>query len=213
MFDRYVVTSLLIGLVVIYFSWGFIKDYKQYKRYEKGVHAFENNDYENAFKDIMPHAKRGNVDARFYIGTIHALGLGKRQDKGVAVHWFSCSTIKNCTSGQQEYKLAKGCFEEKWGTYSDAACLQWMRISGRLEYPPALKWLREYKIQKEKNDQKSQEKQNDINKDIPQENTLKHTAPPGDTKTNTSQGTKKAVSDPGKTTPDQPESNTSGNEG
>ena len=216
MLDRYVVTSLLIGLVVIYFSWGFIKEYKQNERFEQGVVAFENEDYQNAFKDIMPHAMRGNVDARFYIGTMHALGLGRPAEKGLAVHWFTCKTIKNCTNGQHEFKLAKGCFEEKWGKYGNSVCMQWMKMSGRMEYQPALSWLDEYLIKKQQEEKNINAVKSKTENENPEgkegqkagkeDKTTVHPSPEVN---NSAQETQKTPSNSGEATPDQPQSDTS----
>jgi hypothetical protein len=56
--------------------------------FQKGLDAYESEDYAAALEEWKPLAELGEADAQFYLGKIFANGLGVTQDYMAAVKWY-----------------------------------------------------------------------------------------------------------------------------
>ena len=57
-------------------------------RFEEGVEAYQNNNYQQAFAIFLPLAQAGNVDAQLSVGTMYDRGQGVEQDSQEALKWY-----------------------------------------------------------------------------------------------------------------------------
>ena len=56
---------------------------------EKGIEAFDNEDYATALDEFTPHAEQGDMDAQGWLGSIYYEGLGTPPDIKRAIKWFT----------------------------------------------------------------------------------------------------------------------------
>ncbi len=56
--------------------------------FQKGIDAFNNDDYATALMAWMPLAKDGDLNAMYNIGLIYDEGLGVETDKVRALRWY-----------------------------------------------------------------------------------------------------------------------------
>ena len=68
------------------------------QQFQQGLTAYEQSDYQTAFKLWLSLAEQGNASAQFNLGVMYAKGQGVRQDKGQAKEWFG----KACDNGYQD---------------------------------------------------------------------------------------------------------------
>jgi TPR repeat protein len=66
---------------------------------EKGLQAFENQNYSETLLLLKPLAEQGNSEAQCIIGNLYHLGLGIEKDIKQAIKWYS-------KSAQQAYPIA-----------------------------------------------------------------------------------------------------------
>ena len=55
---------------------------------EIGKRAYENRDYQTAFKILKPLADKGHAEAQLVIGDMYNIGRGVQQDNAVAIEWY-----------------------------------------------------------------------------------------------------------------------------
>ena len=55
---------------------------------EIGRQAYENKDYETAWKYLLPLAKNGQAEAQVIIGDMYNIGRGVQQDNSQAIEWY-----------------------------------------------------------------------------------------------------------------------------
>lgn len=86
-------------------------------RFEEGVEAYQNNNYQQAFAIFLPLAQAGNVDAQLSVGTMYDRGQGVEKDPQEALKWYKIAadqgdniaksllkTMFNSTEGTTEYQ-------------------------------------------------------------------------------------------------------------
>lgn len=65
--------------------------------------AFENGDYETAFKLWMPLAKNGDAEAQNYLGILYYLGFGVGKDYKKALYWYERAAKAGDADAQRNY--------------------------------------------------------------------------------------------------------------
>ena len=86
-------------------------------RFDEGVEAYQNNNYQQAFAIFLPLAQAGNVDAQLSVGTMYDRGQGVEQDSQEALKWYKLAadqgdniaksllkTLFNSSAGPIEYE-------------------------------------------------------------------------------------------------------------
>lgn len=142
------VVKFFAVLVLAYVGWGAFSYFQTRMSIRDAAQYFHARDYATAYEKIMPHAMNGDPESRFQVGVMTALGLGVAKDKILATMWFACAGASGCQDGQNEYRLAIGCFNEEWGQRSKDECLLWAKISADMDYQPAAVWLDQYNASK-----------------------------------------------------------------
>ncbi len=56
--------------------------------FQKGLDAYDKEDYETALNELTPLAEQGNVRAQFFLGFMYNYGKGVPQDYKTAVKWY-----------------------------------------------------------------------------------------------------------------------------
>ncbi len=54
----------------------------------EGLAASRAGDYESAFQQLEPEAKRGNAEAQYHLGVMYDAGQGVPQNAGKALRWY-----------------------------------------------------------------------------------------------------------------------------
>ncbi len=63
-------------------------------------HAYEENDYATALKELMPLAEKGNSEAQVILGKMYMLGRGVLKDPDQAMRWFKASGAQGNAEAQ-----------------------------------------------------------------------------------------------------------------
>ncbi|HHF7086660.1 TPA: tetratricopeptide repeat protein, partial [Haemophilus influenzae] len=58
------------------------------QQFQQGLTAYEQSNYQTAFKLWLPMAEQGYAKAQFNLGVMYAKGQGVKQDDFEAVKWF-----------------------------------------------------------------------------------------------------------------------------
>ena len=58
------------------------------QQFQQGLTAYEQSDYQTAFKLWLPMAEQGDANVQFNLGVMYAKGQGVKQDDFEAVKWF-----------------------------------------------------------------------------------------------------------------------------
>jgi TPR repeat protein len=56
--------------------------------FQKGLEAFNNEDYETALEEWMPLAAVGDLNAMYNVGLLYDEGLGVEENKATALEWY-----------------------------------------------------------------------------------------------------------------------------
>jgi TPR repeat protein len=84
----------LLLLVVLWTSAAMAGDF------QKGLKAFNNEDYATALTEWMPMAEDGDLNAMFNIGLMYDEGLGVPVDKARALEWYLPSAQEGDVTAQ-----------------------------------------------------------------------------------------------------------------
>ncbi len=88
----------------------FIGSILQANTIEKGIELFEKKRFKEAFRVLMPFAKKGEAEAEFFIGLIYDMGSIDLMDKEKAVIWYLKAAKKGYPRAQYDMgvMLSKG---------------------------------------------------------------------------------------------------------
>jgi len=88
----------------------FIGSILQANTIEKGIELFEEKKFKEAFRVLMPFAKKGEAEAEFFIGLIYDMGSIDLMDKKKAVIWYLKAAKKGYPRAQYDMgvMLSKG---------------------------------------------------------------------------------------------------------
>ena len=81
------ITTVLLGASVFSFHSTAWADTSE-QQFQQGVTAYEQSDYQTAFKLWLPLAEQGKAGAQFNLGVMYAKGQGVKQDDFEAVKWY-----------------------------------------------------------------------------------------------------------------------------
>ena len=57
--------------------------------FDSAYSTYQSGNYEAAFKEMLPLAEQGNIDAQWYIGLMYDDGKGVPEDDKIAVKWYT----------------------------------------------------------------------------------------------------------------------------
>ena len=80
-------TTALLGASVFSFQSTAWADTPE-QQFQQGSTAYEQSDYQTAFKLWLPMAEQGDANVQFNLGVMYAKGQGVKQDDFEAVKWF-----------------------------------------------------------------------------------------------------------------------------
>ncbi|MEX4104695.1 sel1 repeat family protein [Haemophilus influenzae] len=95
------------------------------QQFQQGLTAYEQSNYQTAFKLWLPMAEQGYAKAQFNLGVMYAKGQGVKQDDFEAVKWFRKAAEQGYADAQAYLGLA---YTEGRGV--------------RQDYTEAVKWFR-----------------------------------------------------------------------
>jgi Sel1 repeat len=98
-------------------------------RFEKGVDAYQNNSYQQAFALFLPLAQAGNVDAQLSVGTMYDRGQGVEQDSQEALKWYQLA------AGQGD-NIAKSLVKTMFNSAEGATKYEDNQNPNELDTPP-----------------------------------------------------------------------------
>jgi hypothetical protein len=89
----------------------------------EGLAASRNGDYETAFHELEPEAKRGNAEAQYHLGVMYDAGQGVPQNAGKAFRWYL--NAAELGHKQAQYNAAVMYNEGRGTALNPALALQW----------------------------------------------------------------------------------------
>ncbi|WP_233775804.1 tetratricopeptide repeat protein, partial [Haemophilus influenzae] len=82
------------------------------QQFQQGLTAYEQSDYQTAFKLWLPVAEQGYAEAKFNLSVMYAKGQGVKQDDVEAVKWYRKAAEQGVANAQVilgfSYLLGKG---------------------------------------------------------------------------------------------------------
>lgn len=101
-----------------------------------GHTAWSRGDYATAIKTLLPHADKGNPEAQFAIGRMHAWGHGVKKDNTEAIFWFRMAARQGHREAQAI--LAKRYISGKRGVPQDhVLAAKWYRKAAKQRHVEA----------------------------------------------------------------------------
>ena len=104
-------TTALLGASVFSFQSTAWADTLE-QQFQQGLTAYEQSNYQTAFKLWLPMAEQGYAKAQFNLGVMYAKGQGVKQDDFEAVKWFRKAAEQGHANAQAilgfSYLLGKG---------------------------------------------------------------------------------------------------------
>ena len=91
----------------------------------EGLAASREGDYETAFHELEPEAKRGNAEAQYHLGVMYDAGQGVPQNAGNAFRWYL--NAAELGHKQAQYNVAVMYNEGRGTALNPALALQWFR--------------------------------------------------------------------------------------
>ena len=86
-FTKTLFTTALFGASVFSFQSTAWADTPE-QQFQQGLTAYEQSDYQTAFKLWLPMAEQGDANVQFNLGVMYAKGQGVKQDDFEAVKWY-----------------------------------------------------------------------------------------------------------------------------
>ena len=85
--------TLFVSLTLIFISPLYAESKDHHADIVDGVKAYEFENYEFAFQELLPFAINGNKKAQYYIGLMYQEGDGVDQNKSLAKEWLDKSEL------------------------------------------------------------------------------------------------------------------------
>ena len=117
---------LLVSVVVVIPVWAGA---------DEAMQAYDRGDYATAFREWLPRAQQGIIEAQYNLGVMYAQGQGVPQDDGQAIQWFRRAADQGYASAQYNlgliYALGQGVPQD------DGQAIQWFRRAADQGHAPA----------------------------------------------------------------------------
>ena len=86
-FTKTLFTTALLGASIFSFQSTAWADTPE-QQFQQGLTAYEQSNYQTAFKLWLPLAEQGDANVQFNLGVMYAEGQGVKQDDFEAVKWY-----------------------------------------------------------------------------------------------------------------------------
>ena len=117
-------TTALLGASVFSFQSTAWAD-TPVQQFQQGLTAYEQSDYQTAFKLWLPLAEQGNADAQFNLGLMYYNGRGVKQDDFEAVKWFRKAAEQGDETAQFNLGVMYG--KGRGVKQDDVEAMKWFR--------------------------------------------------------------------------------------
>ncbi|HHF3816987.1 TPA: tetratricopeptide repeat protein, partial [Haemophilus influenzae] len=107
-FTKTLLTTALFGASIFSFQSTAWADTLE-QQFQQGLTAYEQSNYQTAFKLWLPLAEQGNAKAQYNLGVMYGNGRGVKQDYFKAVNWYR----KAAEQGHADAQLNLGYMYEK----------------------------------------------------------------------------------------------------
>ena len=91
--------------------------------YYSAYSTYQSGDYKAAFKEMLPFAEQGNIDAQWLIAYMYSVGEGVPQNYKTAVKWYTLSAEQGDASAQ--YNLGMKYFDGQGVLKSYKTAVSW----------------------------------------------------------------------------------------
>jgi len=92
-----------------------------------GFDAVEREDYETAYKLLLPFAEKGDAAAQFFLGQLYNAGVIVPQNKKEAVKWFRLSAEQG--HGKAQFNLGNKYLKGQGVPQDYKEAVKWFRLS------------------------------------------------------------------------------------
>ena len=110
-FTKTLLTTALFGVSIFSFHSTAWADTPE-QQFQQGLSAYEQSDYQTAFKLWLPLAEQGEANVQLNLGVMYANGQGVKQDDVEAVKWYRKAAEQGNANAQMilgtVYFLGKG---------------------------------------------------------------------------------------------------------
>mgnify|MGYP001080174181 CR=1 FL=1 len=110
-FTKTLFTTALLGASIFSFQSTAWADTLE-QQFQQGLTAYEQSNYQTAFKLWLPLAEQGDANVQFNLGVMYAEGQGVKQDDFEAVKWYRQAAEQGYANAQAilgfSYLLGKG---------------------------------------------------------------------------------------------------------
>ena len=110
-FTKTLLTTALFGVSIFSFHSTAWADTPE-QQFQQGLSAYQQSDYQTAFKLWLPLAEQGEANVQFNLGVMYANGQGVKQDDVEAVKWYRKAAEQGNANAQMilgtVYFLGKG---------------------------------------------------------------------------------------------------------
>ncbi|HHF7224569.1 TPA: tetratricopeptide repeat protein [Haemophilus influenzae] len=105
------------------------------QQFQQGLTAYEQSNYQTAFKLWLPLAEQGDANVQFNLGVMYAEGQGVKQDDFEAVKWYRKAAEQGDANAQAYLGLA---YTEGRGVRQDyTEAVKWFRKAAEQGYAEA----------------------------------------------------------------------------
>jgi len=95
--------------------------------FQAGVDAYNQGDYETAFKEWLPLAEQGEAEAQYNLGVLYDKGQGVPQDDTKAVRWYRLAAGQGNSAAQ--FNLGVMYANGQGVPQDDGEALRWYRLA------------------------------------------------------------------------------------
>ncbi|CBY81047.1 hypothetical protein AO053_09715 [Haemophilus influenzae biotype aegyptius] len=133
-FTKTLFTTALFGASIFSFQSTTWADTLE-QQFQQGLTAYEQSDYQTAFKLWLPLAEQGDAQAQGGLGMMYERGLGVKQDYFKAVNWYRKAAEQGDADAQLNlgmmYAIGRGVKQD------DVESVKWFRKAAEQGYAPA----------------------------------------------------------------------------
>ena len=95
--------------------------------YDSALDTYRSGDYNAAFKEMLPFAEQGNVDAQFYVAEMYDFGKGVTENDKTAVKWYTLAAEQGYSDAQ--YNLAHMYADGEGVPENDKTAVKWFTLA------------------------------------------------------------------------------------
>tara|TARA_R110002096_G_scaffold158845_1_gene324382 strand:+ start:917 stop:1510 length:594 start_codon:yes stop_codon:yes gene_type:complete len=100
--------------------------------YNSAYSAYKSGDYKAAFKEMLPLAEQGNIDAQWHIGLMYSNGEGVPENDKTAVKWYTLAAEQGYDKAQ--YNLGNMYNNGRGVPENDKTAVKWYTLAAEQGY-------------------------------------------------------------------------------